>query len=179
MIALSSTEAEYIALSKAGQEACWLWNLYEEIGYIQESPNIIKGDNDGANSMACNPQFHKQSKHIATQWHWVCDLVQNGTISIESCRDPGQTANVLTKPLAHPKHQKHVKEMGLIRMWRGVLRCIVLRHVLNNILYYISRTRMKIWDICSCPLTTILSVLWLVYFTKSYYHLVCVILLQF
>ena len=57
--------------------------------------------------MACNPQFHKRSKHIATQWHWVCDLVQNGTISIESCRDPGQTANVLTKPLAHPKHQRN------------------------------------------------------------------------
>ena len=63
-IALSSTEleAEYIALSEAGREACWLRNLYEEIGYIQESPNIIKGDNDGANSMACNPQFHKRSK---------------------------------------------------------------------------------------------------------------------
>ena len=113
-IALSLTEAEYIALSEAGQEACWLRNLYEEIGYIQESPNIIKGDNDGANSMARNPQFHKRSKHIATRWHWVRDLVQNGTISIESCRDPEQTADILTKPLARPKHQKHVKEMGLI-----------------------------------------------------------------
>ena len=66
--------------------------------------------------MVCNPQFYKLSKHIATQWHWVRDLVQNGTISIESCRDPEQTADVLTKPLACPKHQKHVKEMGLITM---------------------------------------------------------------
>ena len=79
MIALSSTEAEYIALSEAGREACWLQNLYEEIGYIQESPNIIKGNNDGANSMVHNPQIHKQSKHIATRWHWVHDLVQSGT----------------------------------------------------------------------------------------------------
>ena len=55
-----------IALSEAGREACWLQNLYEEIGYIQESPNIIKGDNDGAISMVHNPQFHKRSKHIAT-----------------------------------------------------------------------------------------------------------------
>ena len=66
--------------------------------------------------MARNPQFHKRSKHIATRWHCVRDLVQNGTISIESCRDPEQTADVLTKPLAHPKHQKNVKEMGLITM---------------------------------------------------------------
>ena len=66
--------------------------------------------------MVCNPQFHKRSKHIATRWHWVCNLVQNGMISIESCQDPEQTADVLTKPLACPKHQKHVKEMGLITM---------------------------------------------------------------
>ena len=58
-IALSSMEAEYIALSEAGREARWLCNLYEEIGYIQTSPNIIKGDNEGSISMACNPQFHK------------------------------------------------------------------------------------------------------------------------
>ena len=113
-IALSSTEAEYIALSKAGREACWLCNLYEEIGYNQLSPNIIKGDNEGSISMARNPQFHKRSKHIATRWHWVRDLVQNGIVSIESCRDPDQTADVMTKPLSRPKHQKHVKEMGLI-----------------------------------------------------------------
>ena len=114
MIALSSTEAEYIALLEAGREACWLRNLYEELGYTQKSPNLLKGDNDGSIAMARNPQFHKRSKHIATQWHWVRDLVQNGMITIESCRDPEQTADVLTKPLARPKHQKHVNEMGLV-----------------------------------------------------------------
>jgi transposase InsO family protein len=113
-IALSSTEAEYIALSEAGREACWLRSLYEELGYTQESPNVIKGDNDGSIAMARNPQFHKRSKHIATRWHWVRDLVQDKIISIESCRDPEQTADVLTKPLARQKHQKHLKEMGLI-----------------------------------------------------------------
>jgi hypothetical protein len=66
-ISLSSTEAEYIALSEAGREACWLQNLYQEIGYPQEFPNIIKGDNEGSISMARNPQFHKRSKHIATR----------------------------------------------------------------------------------------------------------------
>ena len=113
-IALSSTEAEYIALSEAGREACWLRNLYKELGYTQESPNLILGDNDGSIAMAKNPQFHKRSKHIATRWHWVRDLVQNETITIESCRDPEQTADILTKPLTRPKFQKHLNEMGLI-----------------------------------------------------------------
>ena len=34
--ALSSTEAEYVALSEASREACWLRNLYTELGLLQE-----------------------------------------------------------------------------------------------------------------------------------------------
>ena len=115
IIIISSTEAEYVALSEAGREICWLRNLYEELGYKQKYPSLLKGDNDGSIAMAWNPQFHKRSRHIATRWHWVQDLVQNRIITIESCRDPEQTADVLTKALARPKHQKHVREMGLDR----------------------------------------------------------------
>lgn len=114
-IALSSTEAEYVALSEAGREACWLRNLYDELGYKQKIPTIIKGDNDGSIMMARNPQFHKRSKHIDTRWHWIRDLVENNVVRIESCRDPEQTADVLTKALAKPKHTKHVEEMGLMQ----------------------------------------------------------------
>ena len=111
-IALSSTEAEYVALSEAGREACWLRNLYEELGFPQTSPTTIKGDNDGSIAMVKNPQFHKRAKHIATRWHWIRDLVTSNKLEIENCRDPEQTADVLTKPLPRPKHCKHVSEMG-------------------------------------------------------------------
>jgi len=63
--ALSTTEAEYITLSEAAREAYWLRNLYEELGIKQESPTMIKGDNNGSISMARNPQFHNCTKHIA------------------------------------------------------------------------------------------------------------------
>ena len=112
-IALSSTEAEYVALSEAGREACWLRNLYDEIGYKQPKLTLIRGDNDGSIAMARNAQFHKCSKHIATRWHWIRDLVEEEVINIESCRDPEQTADVLMKALPKPKHMKHVGEMGL------------------------------------------------------------------
>ena len=102
-----------MALSEAGREACWLRSLFEELGENQSLPTLIKGDNDGSIAMAHNPQFHKRSKHIATRWHWVCDTVENKTIDIESCRDPEQTADILTKALPRPKHLKHVAEMGL------------------------------------------------------------------
>ena len=60
-IALSSTQAEYMALSEAGREACWLQNLFKELGYPQEEPILIKGDNDGSISMAKNQQFHNRT----------------------------------------------------------------------------------------------------------------------
>jgi hypothetical protein len=113
VIALSSTEAEYIALSEAGREACWLRSLYQELGYEQTQPTVIRGDNEGALAMVKNPQFHKRAKHIEIRWHWIRDKVEQGAMSIESCRDPEQTADVLTKALARPKHRKHAEEMGL------------------------------------------------------------------
>ena len=67
-------------------------------------------------SMAWNPQFHKRSKHIATKWHWIQDLIQNRIIWAESCRDLEQTADALTKALAHQKHKKHTVEMGVAKV---------------------------------------------------------------
>ena len=58
VIALSSTEAEYVALSEAECEGTWLRNLYNELGFPQQSATVIKGDNDGSVILANNPQFH-------------------------------------------------------------------------------------------------------------------------
>ena len=113
-IALSSTEAEYVAISEAGREACWLRSLYDELGFPQYNPTIIFGDNEGSMAMARNPQFHKKSKHIAHKWHWIREAIDQQVIRLESCRDPDQTADALTKALARPKHKKHVTEMGLV-----------------------------------------------------------------
>ena len=63
-IALSSTEAEYVALSEASREAMWLRHIYGELGFIQKEPILLLGDNDGSIAMAKNPQFHKRTKHV-------------------------------------------------------------------------------------------------------------------
>jgi hypothetical protein len=113
VVALSSTDAEYVALSEAGREACWLRSLYHELGYDQMQATEIRCDNNGAITMACNPQFHKRAKHIDIRHHWIRDQVQEGAIDVQGCRDPDQTADILTKALARPKHKKHCDEMGL------------------------------------------------------------------
>jgi hypothetical protein len=73
----------------------------------------IHGDNDGSVTMANNPQFYSRSKHIALRWHWIRELVQENTIHVDTCHDPDQTADILTKALPCQKHVKHVAEMGL------------------------------------------------------------------
>jgi hypothetical protein len=63
--------------------------------------------------MVKNPQFHKRTKHIELRWHWIRRLIRAGIITVHSCRDAEQTADVLTKALPRQKHLKHMKDMGL------------------------------------------------------------------
>jgi hypothetical protein len=113
VIALSSMEAEYIALSEAGREACWLRNLYAELGFTQEHPTRIYGNNEGSIVLMHNLQLHQHSKHITIRHHCIQDLVNNKILDIHNCHDPEQTADVLTKALLKPKHWQHRKEMGV------------------------------------------------------------------
>ncbi len=55
----STTEAEFITLWEGGQEAQWLRNLYQELGYAQEKPTMIYCDNTSAVTIAKNPTYHK------------------------------------------------------------------------------------------------------------------------
>jgi len=102
-IALSTTEAEYVALAEAARDGMWLHYLYDELGYTQPDPILILGDNDGSIAMTKNPEFHKRTKHIDIRWHWIRELVQNGYITIVDCRDPEQTADILTKQVTRAK----------------------------------------------------------------------------
>ena len=113
MIALSSTEAEYMALSEAGHEATWLRNSYGELGFPQIKPTIIKGNNDGSVVLTHNPQFHQRSKHITLHYHWVRDLVIDKILDIQNCHNLDQTADVLTKALPRPKYMRHRGEIGI------------------------------------------------------------------
>ena len=113
IIALSTTESEYIALSESGKEAVWLWNLFQELGFMQSNPTIIKGDNYGSVELSHNAQYHQRSKHIDLRYHWIRELIEKNVIEIQTCRDPEQTADVLIKALLKPKHSQHQYEMGV------------------------------------------------------------------
>ena len=62
-VSKSTTEAEYVALSLAAQEAVWLRKLMNDIGLTQKTPSIIYEDNQGAIELSKNAKFHNRTKH--------------------------------------------------------------------------------------------------------------------
>ena len=87
MVALSSTEAEYMALSEATQEAVWLKAFMRELGEVSSNePVNVYETNQGAIALAKNSEFHKRTKHIDIRYHFVHEKVEDGHVILESCR---------------------------------------------------------------------------------------------
>ena len=70
-VALSTAEAEYMALASSAKEAVWTRQLSSEIGIEYTIPVIIYEDNQSAIAMTKNPQFHGRTKHIAIKYHYI------------------------------------------------------------------------------------------------------------
>ena len=112
-VALSSTEAEYMALTQATKEAIWLRSLLAELNYTQECPTTLFEDNQSAIALARNPVHHARSKHIDIQHHFVREKIESKEIEISYMATDEMIADALTKPLARPKFAKLINEMGL------------------------------------------------------------------
>ena len=96
-VALSSTEAEYMALTEATNEAIFLRQLLSDIGIPQLAATTIFEDNQGAIKLANNPMHHRRSKHIDIKFHHIRHHINHGTICLEYVRTTEQLADSLTK----------------------------------------------------------------------------------
>ncbi|KAF1314267.1 Retrovirus-related gag-pol polyprotein, partial [Globisporangium splendens] len=99
-VALSSTEAECMALSEATQEAVWLKTFVRELGEnTSDDPVKILEDNQGSIALAKNPEFHKRTKHIDIRYHFVREKVEDGQVVLEYCPTQEMLADIMTKPI--------------------------------------------------------------------------------
>ena len=113
IIALSSTEAEYIAATSALQEAMWLRALLNDLNFKQEQPTVINEDNQGAIALCKNPKFHARTKHIDIRYHFIREQIDNLQITLQYCSTEDMIADMLTKPLGKTKFQKFRDLMGV------------------------------------------------------------------
>jgi hypothetical protein len=112
-IALSTTEAEYMATSQCTKEAIWLRKFMADVGLVQVGATSIMCDNQGCIALAKNLTHHSCTKHIDIQHHFIREKLESGEIGLKYCPTQDMVADVLTKALAKERHQNLTRSMGL------------------------------------------------------------------
>lgn len=114
-IALSSTEAEYVALSTASKEIVYLRRFLKEMGFdaLVDGPTELFSDNLSAQKLAKNPVFHNRTKHIDIKSHYVRDVVEKEILALKYIPTDKMTADIFTKNLKKIKHKEFSTMLGL------------------------------------------------------------------
>ena len=118
-VALSTTEAEYIALSQSMREVLPLMELMKEAKAMKVPVNLVTPkvhcrvfeDNSGAIEIAKVPKMRPRTKHLNIKYHHFRSFVQDGSISVHHVGTEQQTADIFTKPLNQDLFQKHRKSL--------------------------------------------------------------------
>uniref|UniRef100_A0AAV1VFF0 Polyprotein n=1 Tax=Peronospora matthiolae TaxID=2874970 RepID=A0AAV1VFF0_9STRA len=115
-VSLSTSEAEYIALSLAIQEGKWINRLLCEImaAANEEGPElVIREDNQSCIKMTKNPVNHGRAKHIDIKYHHIRDEVKRGEVKLEYCETTLMLADIMTKGLHGPRHKDLTAALGI------------------------------------------------------------------
>jgi hypothetical protein len=109
-VTLSSTEAEYIALSEITEEIMFVKQVLETIGTGLKVPIIVKIDNLGAIYLSKNHSLVQRTKHIDIRRYFVRELVEQGIIKTEFVGTDDNDANIHTKNTPEETFKLHVNK---------------------------------------------------------------------
>lgn len=112
-VALSTTEAEFIALSEACQEVYWLRRLLNGMNCSIDQPTPMFEDNQSCLKLIREEKLSNRTKHIDTRYNFVRDYVDKGIVSCEYCPTEQMMADIFTKPLPATKHRDLTAMIGL------------------------------------------------------------------
>ena len=121
IVALSTTEAEYIGGTLAAKEAIWLRGLLVDLGIQQQQPTTLYNDNMGSIALAHTDEYRARTKHINIRYHFIRSCVQNGIIDYKYLETAEIPADTLTKG-SSPRQISVLREDD----WAGVLEGLSL-----------------------------------------------------
>lgn len=113
-IALSSTEAEYMAMSSAVQEAIWLKQLADELGCRTKRAVKLFCDNQSAIKLTESDIYRQRSKHIDIRFHYIRNIIKEGKVDVIYVNTKENVADSLTKAVTTEKFIYCCKNMGII-----------------------------------------------------------------
>ena len=111
-VALSSIEAEYMALSDCSCQVVWMHTLLGELGYHLKAIPVCS-DNQGSIFIASNPVTEKRSKHIDIHYHYIREVISDGCVKVYFIPGDDNPADLLTKNLGVVKLRKFRDALGL------------------------------------------------------------------
>jgi hypothetical protein len=113
-VALSSTEAEYVAVTAAARFTIWARAFLEEMGFSQESPTTIFEDNKGCIDISTSTKSHPAVKHIDVRHHFIRERIQDiKDLKLEKVSTVHMLADLFTKQLPAPVFVRHRQNLGL------------------------------------------------------------------
>ncbi|GJR86496.1 integrase, catalytic region, zinc finger, CCHC-type containing protein [Tanacetum coccineum] len=106
--AMSSAEAEYVALSASCAQVMWMRTQLQDYGFNYNKIPLYC-DSQSAIAISCNPVQHSRTKHIHTRYHFIKEQVENGIIELYFVRTEYQLADMFTKALPEDRSKVSVK----------------------------------------------------------------------
>ena len=112
-VALSTVKAEYVALSRCGQQMAWMHSWLDEVDIEYSQPGVIKGDSRGAITLTKNTKDHGKIKHIDIRHHYIRELIHSGTIQVEQVPSADNLADLFTKLLPRDHHHHLLTSLNI------------------------------------------------------------------
>ncbi|GJX98016.1 retrovirus-related pol polyprotein from transposon TNT 1-94 [Tanacetum coccineum] len=110
--AISSTEAEYIALSGCCAQVLWMRSQLTDYGLgFNKIPMYC--DNKSAIALCCNNVQHSRSKHIDIRFHFIKEQVENGVVELYFVNTEYQLADIFTKALCRERIEFLINKLGM------------------------------------------------------------------
>ncbi|GJY55393.1 hypothetical protein Tco_0454508 [Tanacetum coccineum] len=121
--AISSTEAEYIALSRCCAQILWMRSQLTDYGF-QFNKIPLYCDNISAIALCYNNVQHSRAKHIDVSYHFIKEQVENGIVELYFLRTEYQLADIFTKPLPRERFNFLIEKLGMRSMSPKTLKCL-------------------------------------------------------
>ncbi|XP_075092517.1 secreted RxLR effector protein 161-like [Nicotiana tabacum] len=113
-VALSTTEAEYVAAASCCAPLLWIKQQLEDFGVLTESVLLLY-HNTSALNMAKNPVQHKRTKYIDVRHYFLRDNVEKRLICIKFYSTEDQNADIFTKALSREQFERNRVKLGLLK----------------------------------------------------------------
>ncbi|RVW51259.1 Retrovirus-related Pol polyprotein from transposon RE1 [Vitis vinifera] len=112
VVARSSAEAEYRAMTLATCELIWLRHLLQELRFGKDEQMKLICDNQAALHIASNPVFHERTKHIEVDCHFIREKIASGCVATSFVNSNDQLADIFTKSLRGPRIKYICNKLG-------------------------------------------------------------------